>query len=63
MAWHDLFVAGALMLVLEGILPILSPRAFRQAMLKAAQMNDQQVRWTGLISMVMGALLIYWLKN
>ena len=63
MMWHDILVAGALMLVLEGILPILNPKMFKQVMLTASQMDEKQVRWTGLISMALGALLIYWLKN
>ena len=63
MMWHDLLVAGALMLVLEGLLPLLSPKTFKQAMYNASQMKEQEVRWAGLISMVAGALLIYFLKN
>ncbi len=61
--WHEILIAGALMLVLEGILPILSPKLFKQMMLSAAQMNEQQLRWTGLISMIIGAVTIYILKH
>lgn len=61
--WHELLVAGALMLVLEGLLPILNPRLFKQMMYSASQMSEQQLRWTGLISMVIGAVIIYMLKH
>ena len=61
--WHEILIAGALMLVLEGLLPILNPKLFKQMMLSASQMNEQQLRWTGLISMVIGALVIYFLKH
>ncbi len=61
--WHEILIAGALMLVLEGLLPILNPKLFKQMMYSASQMNEQQLRWTGIISMVIGALLIYFLKH
>jgi uncharacterized protein YjeT (DUF2065 family) len=61
--WHEILVAGALMLVLEGILPILNPRLFKQMMYSASQMDEKQLRWTGIISMVIGAFCIYLLKN
>lgn len=61
--WHEILIAIALMLVLEGLLPILNPKLFKQMMLSASQMNEQQLRWTGIISMVIGALAIYFLKH
>jgi len=61
--WHEILIAGALMLVLEGLLPILNPKLFKQMMYSASQMNEQQLRWTGIISMVVGALAIYFLKH
>ena len=61
--WNEILVAGALVLVLEGLLPFLSPKRFQQMMLKASQMNEQELRWSGLISMIFGAFLVYFLKN
>ncbi|MDX2502863.1 MAG: DUF2065 domain-containing protein [Gammaproteobacteria bacterium] len=61
--WHELLIAGALMLVLEGLLPILNPKLFKQMMFSASQMNEHQLRWTGIISMIIGALAIYFLKH
>lgn len=61
--WHEILIAGALMLVLEGLLPILNPKLFKQMMYTASQMDEQQLRVTGLISMVIGAVIIYLLKN
>jgi uncharacterized protein YjeT (DUF2065 family) len=63
MMWHDLLVAVALMLVLEGLLPLLNPKNFKQAMYSASQMSEQEVRWVGLVSMVAGAVMIYFLKH
>lgn len=61
--WNEILIAGALMLVLEGILPILNPKLFKQMMLRAAEMSEQELRWSGLVSMIFGAVLIYVFKN
>ena len=61
--WNEIIIAGALMLVLEGILQILNPKSFKQMMFSASQMSDQQLRWTGIISMVIGAVAVYVLKH
>jgi len=61
--WNEILIAGALMLVLEGILPILSPKQFKQMMLRASEMSEQELRWSGLFSMILGAVLVYILKN
>lgn len=56
---HDLFVALALLLVIEGILPFLSPHALRNALLMMARMDDRSLRFAGLISMLLGLGLLY----
>ncbi len=50
--------ALALMLIFEGLLPFLSPGAWRSAFQKATQMSDGQIRFVGLSSMVIGILLL-----
>ena len=57
--WHDLLVAFALVLVIEGIVPFLNPQAMRRAMLALARMNDGTLRFAGLTVMVVGCLLLY----
>ncbi len=61
--WSDLWVALALLLVLEGVLPALSPRNYRKAMLSLVQLDDRSIRTAGLILMVIGAMLVYGLKH
>ncbi len=60
--WHDLWVAMALMLVLEGMLPFLSPDSLRQVMLMLAQQDNRSLRISGLISMVCGVALLYFVN-
>lgn len=49
--------AVALMLVIEGLLPFLSPQAWRQVFERALKMNDGQIRFLGLSSMLLGLVL------
>lgn len=56
--WHDLFVALCLVLVVEGILPFLSPASWRKMMLNAVQLNDRPMRVMGLVSMLIGVGLL-----
>jgi hypothetical protein len=61
--WHDLAAALALVLVLEGILPFASPGAVRRALEAMAQLSDNQLRGTGLVSMLLGLLLLYFVNR
>ena len=61
--WNDLLSAIALMLVLEGLLPFISPKNFREKMLVMLQMNDSQIRFASLTAMVIGVFLLYIVRN
>jgi uncharacterized protein YjeT (DUF2065 family) len=56
--WETLLIAIALMLVLEGMLPFLSPQTWRAAFKKLIDANDNQVRFVGLTSMLIGLMLL-----
>lgn len=57
-----LLSALALMLVIEGLLPFLSPGTWRQVFQRALELSDGQIRFLGLSSMALGlmALLLIW---
>jgi len=57
--WHDLLVALALVFVIEGIWPFLSPAGLRRALLTMATQNDSSLRFTGLVSMLAGVAILY----
>ena len=59
---HSLWVGMALMLVIEGILPFLNPAAFKRTLLQMTKMRDSQLRITGLLSMLLGLILLYWIN-
>lgn len=62
MMWQDLAAAVCLVLVLEGLLPFVSPRGWRAAIVSVVQLSDGQLRTMGLISMVLGATLLFWVR-
>jgi len=50
--------ALALMLMIEGLLPFLSPATWRNVFERALQLSDGQIRFIGLSSMLVGLLLL-----
>jgi len=60
--WQDLLAALALVFVIEGILPFLNPQALRRMLVMVEQLDDRALRMTGLVSMVCGLLLLYWVR-
>ncbi len=57
-----LALAFGLMLVLEGLLPLLAPATWRQMFQRVTELNDGQIRFFGLIAVACGALL-FWLLS
>jgi uncharacterized protein YjeT (DUF2065 family) len=56
-------MALALMLILEGVLPFLAPTLWRDTFRRITQMSDGQIRFVGLSSMIVGLLLLFWLRS
>ena len=50
--------ACALVLVLEGLLPLVAPRAWRDAFRRLTDLSDGQLRFIGLISIIIGIILL-----
>ena len=55
-------MALALMLILEGVLPFIAPNVWRDTFRKITQMTDGQIRFVGLSSMIVGLLLLLWVR-
>jgi uncharacterized protein YjeT (DUF2065 family) len=58
--WQALAIGVAMAMILEGILPFVSPERWRQAMLTAARWPDAALRKLGLASLLSGVFLLYW---
>lgn len=59
---NPLFMAFGLMLVLEGALPFLAPRVWRQTFQRMIDLNDGQLRFVGMASMAGGLTLLFVLR-
>ena len=57
-----LLTAFALMLVLEGLLPFLAPKAWRDTFRRITELADGQIRFLGISSIVVGVVLLFFLK-
>ena len=58
-----LIMALALMLILEGVLPFLAPSLWRDTFRRITQMSDGQIRFIGLSSMIVGLLILAWVRS
>lgn len=56
-------MALGLILVLEGLMPLFMPQAWRETFRRMIEFKDGQLRFIGLISVVSGLLLVYLFSN
>lgn len=63
MEWSDLWAAFALYLVLEGLMPFASPGGMKRTLAQLSQLEDRTLRVAGLVSMVAGAALLYFVRG
>ena len=56
-----LWSALGLMLLIEGIFPFVSPSAWRQRMTQLLALHNGQIRFFGLLCVLVGLLILWWL--
>ena len=57
------WLAGlAMMLVIEGLMPLLFPALWRDSFSKLIGLRDGQLRFVGLTATLCGLLMLYWIK-
>lgn len=62
MMLEELGAAIALLFIIEGVVPFLSPRLMRNLWQTLQQMDEKSIRIGGLVSMVAGVAMLYWVK-
>ncbi|MDP1612596.1 MAG: DUF2065 domain-containing protein [Sulfuritalea sp.] len=55
---NTLLLAFALMLVIEGVMPFVVPRVWRETFRRVTEFSDGQIRFIGLSSMLFGVVLL-----
>jgi uncharacterized protein YjeT (DUF2065 family) len=58
---QDLMTAFALLLIIEGLLPMLAPQLWQRAMQELSKSPPKSIRIGGIISMLAGAILLNFL--
>jgi uncharacterized protein YjeT (DUF2065 family) len=61
--WQDIFTAFALYLIIEGMIPFVSPANFRKTVTRIAQLGDNNLRLAGLVAMAAGLILLYIVRS
>jgi uncharacterized protein YjeT (DUF2065 family) len=59
--WTSELAAVALVLIFEGLLPLISPTKWREMFTQLLQLQDGQIRFFGLTTVLLGLFLLTWL--
>ena len=63
MNWTDLLSALALVMIIEGIIPFLSPQGYKNSMQKMISMPGSTLRVFGLGLMLLGAITLFFIRG
>ena len=63
MYWKEILTALALVFVIEGMLPFISPAKYRRMVAEIAQLRDSQIRNIGLVVMIVGLLVLFMVRR
>ncbi|MBS0212610.1 MAG: DUF2065 domain-containing protein [Proteobacteria bacterium] len=63
MDYKDLAAAVCLLCVFEGLLPLIAPRAWKQALLRVLDATDFRLRVGGAVLVVLGLLALQWVRG
>ena len=58
-----LWTSFALLLMVEGLLPFVAPRLWRDTFRKLTEMSDGQIRFVGLTSLLLGVVALAFLDH
>lgn len=63
MYWTEILTAVALVLVIEGMVPFVGPRKYRQIVAQMSQLSDNNLRTVGLVVMIAGLALLFIVRS
>ena len=61
--WDSIWIALGLVLVIEGLMPALNPKGFKKTMSTIRELDESTLRVMGLMSMSIGATVVYFLTQ
>jgi uncharacterized protein YjeT (DUF2065 family) len=59
---NELLTALALVMVIEGLMPLVSPARWREVFSRILALSDGQIRFIGLASILLGLVGLLWLR-
>ena len=62
MDFHTLWIALALVLIIEGLMPFMSPQTWRRLFEQVKHLEDGQIRFFGLCCIVLGVFVLFLLR-
>ena len=63
MNWTELFSALALVMIIEGIIPFISPQGYKKSMQQMLAMPESKLRVVGFSLMLVGAILLFFIRG
>jgi len=61
--WTEILTALALVLIIEGMVPFVGPRRYRQIVAQMARLSDNHLRTVGFVVMIAGVVLLLIVRN
>ena len=62
MNWGDLFAALALVMIIEGVIPFVSPQGYKNTMQQLTSMPESTLRGIGFGLMLVGVVSLYFIR-
>ncbi|MFQ3188363.1 MAG: hypothetical protein ACI9UH_000631 [Gammaproteobacteria bacterium] len=63
MNWTELFSALALVMIIEGIIPFISPQGYKKSMQQMLAMPESKLRVVGFSLMLVGAISLFFIRG
>jgi uncharacterized protein YjeT (DUF2065 family) len=61
--WSDLLAGLSLYLVIEGLLAFVNPAGLKRVLSRIITLTDSNLRGSGFVSIVLGILLLFWVRG
>jgi hypothetical protein len=61
--WKEILTAVALVFIIEGMLPFIGPKRYRQLVAQIVRLSDNQIRTFGLTAMITGLVVLFVVRN
>jgi len=61
--WTDLAAALAIVCIIEGVMPFINPAGMKRLLAKLSAMEERELRFGGLFSMLVGLLILYLVRS